>query len=282
MEHRDRRGRRGVAVGRPRVQRPDPREDAEADVKGEEDPALQRTGKRGGLEVEERERAGSGVDVESEDADQDERRPEQEVQRQLHRGVFFRPDPGLPVRPRENPAGSHLPRGAPDADQQVHRQHGQLVEEEQDEEIEGHEHAVDTGHQRQQERVELLAADRHGPRREDAGHDDDRRQQHHQEADPVDTELVRDPERRHERDLLVELESRRLALVRDVDPEREHGRDAGRHRRDQPHGARAPAGREHDQERADEGRPRDDREQRQGHRHSWAQTKSSRTPKATP
>ena len=283
MQHRDRRRRRGVPVGRPGVERPDPGEDAEPDVEGEEDPALEPQREHGGLELEEGKRRGAGAHVEREDPDQDERRAEEQVERQLHRRVLFRPDARLPVGPREDPPGPHVARRAPDPDQQVHREDGQLVEEEQDEEVQRREDAVHARHERQQQRVELLAPDRHGPRREDARGDDDRRQQHHQQADPVDAELVGDAQRRDQRDLLVELEPGRLVVVGGVGVDRQQRRDAGRHHGDPPHRAGAMARREHDEQRADERQPRDGRQDRQGegaYRHSCAHTSS--TPNATP
>src|SRR2546428_6372391 len=81
----------------------------------------------------------------------------------------------------------------------------------------------------------------------------------------VHAELVGDAERRNEGELLVELEARRLAIVDDVDPEGAERRDAGRHGGDEPHRERAVAGREHNEERADEGRPGDERQDRQRH-----------------
>src|SRR5207247_627788 len=79
-----------------------------------------------------------------------------------------------------------------------------------------------------------------------------------------------EPERRHQRDLLVELEAgaageRRLAVVRPVEPEGERGRDPGADGGDEPHRERTAARREHDQQRADERRPRDDRQDREAH-----------------
>ena len=51
--------------------------------------------------------------------------PGHEVQRQLHGRVF-------------------LPSRAPDPDEQVHRQDGDLIEEEEEEQVPGHEHAEHT------------------------------------------------------------------------------------------------------------------------------------------
>src|SRR5437773_126237 len=141
------------------MERPDTRQDAEADVEREEHPALQREVERDGLEVEERERGGAGVHVEREQADENERRSEQEIEGQLHRGVFFRPDARLAIRPREDDAGAHLARRTPDADEQIHRQDRELVEEKEDEEVERAEDAIDAGDEREEERVELLAPD---------------------------------------------------------------------------------------------------------------------------
>jgi hypothetical protein len=176
--------------------------------------------------------------------------------------------------------------GAPDPDEQIHREHRKLIEEEQHEQIERHEHSVHTGHERQQQRVELLAARGHGPRREHARKDDDGRQKDHQQADPIDAELVVDAERRHQRHLFVELEARgqrRVAVVGQVEAERQHGGDAGRRDGNETHRERtAPRG-EHDQQRADERHPRDQREDRQAHGYrSCAQTSRSSTPSATP
>src|SRR5436309_875817 len=167
-------------------------------------------------------------------------------------------------------ARPHLAARAPDADEQVHRQHRQLVEQEEHEEVERDEDTVHAGDEGEQQRVELLAPHRHRPRREDAGEDDDRGQQHQQQADAVHAELVVDPERRHQRDLPVELEAgaageRRLAVVRPVEPEGERGRDPGADGGDEPHRERTAARREHDQQRADERRPRDDRQDREAH-----------------
>jgi hypothetical protein len=158
--------------------------------KRQEDPRLQRRVDRHRLEIEERERSRAAGDVERENADEDERRPEQQVQRELHRRVFLGADAGAAERPAEDALRPDVARRPPDADQQIHRQHRDFVEQEEDEEVERDEDAVDAGDQQQQQRVELLAALLHRPRRERAGEDDDRSEQHHQRAHPVEPELV--------------------------------------------------------------------------------------------
>ena len=112
-------------------------------------------------------------------------------------------------------------------------QHGDLVEEEEHEEIEGDEHAVDAGHEEEEEGVELLAPLLDRPRGEHAREDDDAGEEHHEQAHAVHAQLVVDAERGHEGQLLVELEARRLALVGHVDgdgqDERDGGGDEGEH-----------------------------------------------------
>jgi hypothetical protein len=110
VQHRHRRGRRRVAVRRPRMQRPDASEDAETDVEGEEHPRLQRRIELLRGHRQERERPLAGSDVEGKDADQDERRPEQQVQRQLHRRVFLGADASPAERPAENTLRTHFAR----------------------------------------------------------------------------------------------------------------------------------------------------------------------------
>ena len=73
VEHRDRRGGGGVAVGRPRVERPDARQDAEAHVEGEEHPALGHRRERHLGEHKQGERVRATGKVEHEETDQDER-----------------------------------------------------------------------------------------------------------------------------------------------------------------------------------------------------------------
>ena len=55
------------------------------------------------------------------------------------------PTPVRPHGPAEDALRAHLAARAPDADEEVHRQHGDLVEEKEHEEVERHEDAVDAG-----------------------------------------------------------------------------------------------------------------------------------------
>ncbi len=186
VQHGDGGRRRRVAVRRPGMERKDRRENPEADVEREEHPRLQRRIEAHRLRASRNENdVRARRHVERQDADQNERRPEQQVQRQLHRRVFLRADARAAVRPAEDAARRHLTRRSPDADEQIHRQHGDFVEQEEDEEIERHEDAEDAGDEQQQQRVELLVARLDGPRREHAGENDDRRQQHQHDAHAV-------------------------------------------------------------------------------------------------
>ncbi len=266
-----------TTVGRPRVERPDAGEDPEADVERQEDPLLQRGAERHRLQRHERERVGSARDIQRENADEDERRPEEQVQRQLHRGVFLRADAGPPHRPAEDPLRLDVPRRSPDADEQVHRQHGDLVEEEEDEQIQRDEHAVDARDQQEEQRVELLPALLHRPRREHAREDDDRREQRKQRAHPVDAQQVRDPQRRDQLHLLAELESGRGAVVLHVDHERRDQRHGRADERGPPHEQRPAPREEHDDERAHERRPGHHGENRQsGHRNGFTAASTPR------
>ncbi len=86
--------------------------------------------------------------------------------------------------------------------------------------------------------------------------------QHHQEAHAVHAELVLDAERRDQRQLLVKLKARRLALVGHVDRDRQHEAEPGADDGEPPHEEGAVACREHDQHGGHEGQPGDDGENR--------------------
>jgi len=78
----------------------------------------------------------AALGVERQDADEDERRPEQQVQRQLHRGVFLGADAVRPIAAPKMPCGLTKPGGSPDADERYIGSTRNLVEEEEDEEVE--------------------------------------------------------------------------------------------------------------------------------------------------
>ena len=262
VKHRHGGGGRRMAVRRPGVERPDAGENPEADVEREEHPRLESRRELRLLQVDERNALRAGRGVARQDAHQDERRPEQQVECQLHRGVFLRADAGPLERPPEDALRPHLPARTPDADEQVHRQDGDLVEEEEDEEVQRHEHAEHAGDQEEQQRVELLAARLDRPRREHAREQDDGGQQHEHEAHAVDRDGVSDAEGRHQRMRLAELEAGRRAIVRKIQPDREHERDGRPGGRGPSHEQRPVPRPRHDHERGGKRRPRDDRKDR--------------------
>ena len=286
MEHRDRGGRGGMAVGGPGVERPDARQDAEAHVEGEEDPGLQAAVELDSLHLEEGKGRRARGDVEGKDAHEDEGRPEEQVQGQLHRRVLLGAHAGPPQRPSKDSLRPDLSRRPPDPDQEVHGEHGDLVEEEEHEEVEGDEDAVHARDEHEEERVELLAALLDRPGGEDAREDDDAGEQHHEEAHAVHAHLVVDAQRRHQGQLLVELEERHVglrAIEGPVDAEREHERGAGGEE-GEPADEEGPVAREeHDEHGAEKGRPGDDREHGDPHqRGQRIQTRRAMTPSAMP
>ena len=131
--------------------------------------------------------------------------------------------------------GKHA-AGAPDGDQQVHRQHGELVEEEEEEEVERGERAVDAGdeHEEQDEEVLVLVLDLPGDQR--AGEGDDAVEQDHRRGDAVDAEVQRDAVLAEEADVLQpvaadeELELLRVARPRSRRRRRARWRRARRRR----------------------------------------------------
>ena len=168
VQHRHGGRRRRVAVGRPRVERPDAGEDAEADVERQEHPRLQLSGRTcTASQDQERERRatrrrrtapGSPTRMNAD--------PNSRYSVSFIAAYSFVPTPVRPNAQPKMPCGRTSPGRAPDADEQVHRQHGDLVEQEEDEEVERHEHAEDAGDEQEQQGVELLAARLDRPGRE--------------------------------------------------------------------------------------------------------------------
>ena len=151
------RGRRGdVSIGRPRVERPKSRQQAEPDHYEQEHHTLEEVGEGATLlgprrfaEREDVEGRGSRLDVDRHDDDPHEHAARDDHQDELQRPVLLR-------------AGEILERGAapPHADEQVHRHDGQLVEEEEKEEVSRDERPVHARNQQEQQDVVVLVLER--------------------------------------------------------------------------------------------------------------------------
>jgi hypothetical protein len=127
----------------------------------------------------------AAFDPQQEDPDEDERGPREQVKGQLHRAVFLESDADLREQPAERTLARNVHRRAPDADEHVHREHGQFVEEEEQEKIERDEHAVDAGDQKRQEQEEFLLALLERPRGENRRQMDEGGQHDERNRDPV-------------------------------------------------------------------------------------------------
>ena len=151
--------------------------------------------------------------VQVDDRRQNERAAREQVQGELHRAVL-------------------LARAAPHGDQQVHGEEGDVVPDEDEEQIEAHEEPEDPGDEQEVERVELLHPVFELPHAEHPGEEDDPGQQDHGQAEPVGGVEVADAERRHPGDALGELQPRPARVVRAEDDERQRQRQAGEGRAD--------------------------------------------------
>ena len=227
-----------MAVRRPVVERPDAAQHREAKEGRQEPGILERRGKIGGLEQAHIEGVETRFVVHRQRADESHHRTDEQVQGQFHGGVLARLDP------------------APNGDQQVHREDGDLVEEEQHEQVERGEDAEHARSQDEQEGKELartvLNTGRgmlvvNAPRDADAREHDDARQQDERRADAVHAEDQVHAQRGQPGIFLDELVARHAVdQVLDVDPGR---KDQGEGRRGQRQGARLVAAfRGHQQE----------------------------------
>jgi hypothetical protein len=208
------------------VERPDPGQHAEPDVEQEEDRPAEPARKRRLLKLQVVERP-PPLDPEEERSDEDERGPGKEVQGQLHRPVLLPADADLREEPAERAAAFDRHRRSPDADQDVHREHGQLVEEKEQEQIEGDEDAVDPGDEQRHEQEELLLARLQRPRREDRRQMDHGGEQDERHADPVDTEVQGESELGDQRIGDDELKAPGRSVVRAKEQEARRRRHQG-------------------------------------------------------
>ena len=162
-------------------------------------------------------------EVHGQNTDQRDDRADKQVQRQLHRRIFFA---------RRTPDGNH----------DIHREDRQFVEEDQQEQVQRDEDAVDAGHQQHKERHEFADAILDVPRNDHAHHADDARQQHHHQADAVHADVITDAQRghpRHQRLKLILGRRDRLSgrsVVQHERGNRQHQRDDRRGQCGDPHG----------------------------------------------
>ena len=187
VEHTDAGGRGHVAVGRPGVEGPQTRQGTESHREEGEHPHLRETRDRSALlergqfvDVEGRVSRLRRCHVQGQYPDPDQDAAGDEHQHQLHRAVFLGAQEGAEVG-----------AAAPHADEQVHGQHGQLVEEEQEEQVAHHENAIHARAQRQQQHEEVPCAPGDGLADQHRAQQHDAVQQHQGRADAVEPEVQR-------------------------------------------------------------------------------------------
>ena len=245
-------GRRlGVRIGQPGVQRHHRHLDHERQREGREQQHLLGIGQLHAVERDDVERQRVGLRV-----------AEDQVQhgRQHQRAAGHREEHELDRRVA--PA-----RTAPHADDEEHREEHQLPEQEEEEQVDGHERAEHAPLEHQHEEHELLAVPLDVP---PGGEDDDRREQrgeHDQpEREAVDAERVVDAEARDPGDLLGELQRADAGLEGRQHQQREQERDEREDERRAARNGQWPPRQQRHHERPDERREDDQRQDRNVHR----------------
>ena len=251
-DHRTGRGRLGVGIGQPGVQREDRHLHGEGECEREEHPA-------GGLDAEalrlgdgdqvECDRPAGGIGVQErqgQDADEHQRRTGHREQEKLGGGI------GAVVVP-------------PAADEEVHRhEHGLEAQEEHDQ-VEAGEHAHDAALEDQQPGV-VGAAVVFRVGGQDGDREQDPRQDDEEQRDSVDSEQPRHTEVSEPDVAAGELEAVDSGVEGEQQPQRER---SGRHRGEHGHQLqqlRAAAGHDDDQQGTEQRHDDQRREQREGGR----------------
>ena len=179
------RGRFGMRVGEPRVEREHGNLDGKREEETPEEPHLQWIGKVVGGGQQRRNIEGAcpasrhrRVEVQRQDRQQHDHRSGQRIQEKLDGCVQ------APVAP-------------PHADQEVHRDKHHFPEHIKEEKIQGNENADHPGLQQEQQNVILLGPlMNRAPRREDGDHPEKRGEHNKQEADAVDAQMIFRADRR--------------------------------------------------------------------------------------
>ena len=158
VQHANAGGSRHVTVGRPGMEGPQTGQNAKANHEQREYPVLEGFIEQASLrhltqqgDRESGESCVGRLGVQSQDADPDQDAATHQVQHQLHCTVLFGAQKAAEVG-----------AAAPNADQQVHGQHGQLVEEEQEEQVLCHKYAEHPRPQRQQQDEKVARAVNYG------------------------------------------------------------------------------------------------------------------------
>jgi hypothetical protein len=160
---------------------------------------------------------------EVDDGRQDQRTAGQQVEGQLHGPVF-------------------LARTAPDGNQQIHGEQGDIEPDEDEKQVQAHEQAEDTGHEQEYEGKEFLdpqfqlPAGQHSREKNDAG------QQQHGQGKTVHRVMVGDAQRGNPFHPLHELVAARLLVVGDVKINGDDQGQAAEHGTDEFNGPRVSPG----------------------------------------
>ena len=190
------------------------------------------------------------------DGDPHEHAAGDEVEHELHRPVFLGAivfPAAAEAAPLDGVLRSEVGAAAPHADEQVHRHNGQLVEEEEEEEVRGQEDAVHARHQQHQPDEEVLGPVGHVPGHQHARHEDDGVQQDEGRRDAGDAEGVADAQRGQPREVDGVLGQVAVGVVREEEEHRHHEPGQG-------DGPRVPVdeavlvrGEQHERQRPEEG-----------------------------
>jgi hypothetical protein len=151
--------------------------------------------------------AHGGDEIQGQGTHQGDDRPHQCVEHQLHRCVF-------------------LAGGAPDGDQEVFGEDGDLIEEEQEHQIAGHEDPRDAAGQKQHKGEELVGTIFDVPGDQHAGEEDQGGEQHQRQADAIRPHVVMNPQLRQPGDPLHELIAASRAVVSNERPQGQQQREA--------------------------------------------------------
>jgi len=212
MEHGDGGRRGGVTVRAPCVEGEERSQHTETDEDKREEDVLD--GLRHGVELSQVghvHRLCTTEEVDAEDAEDEQGGTTHEHQGQFHGRILLR-------------------ARTPDADEQVHRDEGDLVEHEHREHVGGDEEAEHTNAQQHEPKEVLLGERLQLPGGERAREDDDRREEDHHHGDAIHADAIGDLERFEPRDAIGEQHVGGIAtgaLVDEIDSQPDGQRQQG-------------------------------------------------------